>query len=163
MQNSTKRVSVWVLALAVAACKQAAPPIDLKAEEQKIIQLNEQWAAAIAAKNIDGTIAPYAPAAVYLLPNAEPAKGDAIRQAWSEVLQLPEMSLSFAPTHIGFDAAGTVAYDVGTYSFSFQSPAGKVEDHGKYVDIWRKIDGEWKVVVDIFNTSVPLPASPAQR
>ena len=44
--------------------------------------------AAIAAKNLDGTVAPYAPDAQFLAPNADPAKGEALRKAWGDTLQL---------------------------------------------------------------------------
>lgn len=32
---------------------------------------------------------------------------------------------------------------------------GKTIDKGKYICIWRKIDGQWKAYSDIFNTSLP--------
>ena len=37
---------------------------------------------------------------------------------------------------------------------------GNTIDKGKYMDVWRKIDGEWKVYSNIFNTS--MPAAPAK-
>jgi ketosteroid isomerase-like protein len=40
-------------------------------------------------------------------------------------------------------------------------PAGKpVTDRGKYVTIWKKqADGSWKVIADIFNSDLPMPAA----
>ncbi|PWT95689.1 MAG: hypothetical protein C5B52_17385 [Bacteroidetes bacterium] len=35
---------------------------------------------------------------------------------------------------------------------------GKTIDKGKYIGIWKKIDGEWKVYSNMFNSSLP-PAS----
>jgi ketosteroid isomerase-like protein len=32
---------------------------------------------------------------------------------------------------------------------------GKTIDKGKYVEVWRKEDGEWKLYSDIFNSSLP--------
>ena len=33
-----------------------------------------------------------------------------------------------------------------------------ISDSGKYVRIWKRVTGTWKVDVLIFNTSLPLPA-----
>ncbi|MGZ3338375.1 MAG: YybH family protein [Reyranella sp.] len=48
---------------------------------------------------------------------------------------------------------GDTAYEVGKYTLSGDS--GKVNDRGKYIVIWRKVGGQWKLYRDIFNTSVP--------
>jgi len=41
---------------------------------------------------------------------------------------------------------------------SFKDPSGKtIEDHGKYVTIWKKQSGKWKVAYDIFNTDLATP------
>jgi ketosteroid isomerase-like protein len=33
--------------------------------------------------------------------------------------------------------------------------SGKVNDRGKYIVIWRKVGGQWKLYRDIFNTNMP--------
>ncbi|HEU5168323.1 MAG TPA: hypothetical protein VFU29_22410 [Chitinophagaceae bacterium] len=33
---------------------------------------------------------------------------------------------------------------------------GNTIDKGKYIDIWREVDGDWKVYSNIFNTSMPV-------
>jgi hypothetical protein len=38
---------------------------------------------------------------------------------------------------------------------------GHVIDKGKYVEIWKKENGEWKIYADIWNTS--LPPAPAKK
>ncbi|MGZ5909440.1 MAG: YybH family protein [Reyranella sp.] len=48
---------------------------------------------------------------------------------------------------------GDTAYEVGKYTLSGDS--GKVNDRDKYIVIWRKVGGQWKLYRDIFNTSVP--------
>ena len=36
------------------------------------------------------------------------------------------------------------------------SPGGEpLTDTGKYVVVWRKIDGKWKAAADIFNSDLP--------
>jgi ketosteroid isomerase-like protein len=46
---------------------------------------------------------------------------------------------------------GDTAYEVGKYTLSGDS--GKVNDRGKYIVIWRKVGGQWKLYRDIFNTN----------
>jgi ketosteroid isomerase-like protein len=48
---------------------------------------------------------------------------------------------------------GDTAYEVGKYMLSGDS--GKVNDRGKYIVIWRKVGGQWKLYRDIFNTNMP--------
>ena len=45
------------------------------------------------------------------------------------------------------------AIDVG--SFVETAADGSHKDHGKYVAIWAKVDGSWKMVRDIWNSSMP--------
>ena len=52
------------------------------------------------------------------------------------------------------EGLGNTAYEVGKYTLLLDG--GKVADSGKYIVIWKKKDGQWKLYRDIFNTSVPL-------
>src|SRR4051812_18548573 len=46
------------------------------------------------------------------------------------------------------EGSGDMAYEVGEYTLSGRS--NKVTDQGKYIVIWKKVDGEWKLHRDIF-------------
>jgi ketosteroid isomerase-like protein len=71
---------------------------------------------------------------------------------------LKAFALTFEPTRIAVAQAGDVAYDIGTYSLAFDGGQGPVRDRGKYVVVWRKVSGDWKVAADIFNSDGPVPA-----
>ncbi|WGD34314.1 DUF4440 domain-containing protein [Olleya sp. YS] len=48
------------------------------------------------------------------------------------------------------------AYAYGTYEGTTLTPEGeKISWKGKYVNVWRKENGEWKVYLEIWN-SIPL-------
>ena len=48
------------------------------------------------------------------------------------------------------DASGETAVEVGRYRLT----AGDAEaDHGKYIVVWKNVDGRWKLHRDIWNTS----------
>jgi ketosteroid isomerase-like protein len=57
---------------------------------------------------------------------------------------------------IEVSASGDLAYVRGTDRITTKTPNGLVDDMGKWVDIWKKINGEWKVVVNIWNSDMPL-------
>ncbi|HVT34652.1 MAG TPA: nuclear transport factor 2 family protein [Nevskiaceae bacterium] len=159
--------------LLLAACSQPPPPApaappappkpDLKAEEATLRQADKDLVAAIAAKNIDAVLGFYASDAVMMAPNEAAQSGDALKKGWTDLMALPEVALDFSATSIGIDPDAEMAYDVGTYTFGMASPKGKVDDHGNYVEVWRKTGGKWKIVVDAHSSSVPLPqeAAPA--
>ena len=86
---------------------------------------------------------------------AEVKRTAAIAEAWGAMLQAPGATLTWTPTLIRVANAGDLAYDVGTYTFSFDGPDGKVTDTGKYVTVWTKVDGQWKIAADIGNSDLP--------
>ncbi len=136
-----------------AAC---APTVDRAAEEQAIRDLEREWVAAVAAGDTLAIANFFAENGYFMPPNAPRVDGrGAIRGAWAGMLQLPNVSLTFAPTEIVIAEAGDMAYDIGTYNFGLDGPDGRIEDKGKYVVVWRKVNGEWKVVADIFNSDNP--------
>ncbi|MGH7129678.1 MAG: YybH family protein [Planctomycetaceae bacterium] len=144
---------------AEVATTPAAATVDIAAEEQRIRELNGQFLAAVQRGDADAAAAVLAPDGRFMAPNMEAAEGTAaIRAAWTEAVAIPGFSLSFEPTEIVVASNGEMAYDVGTYESSFDGPSGPIENHGKYVTVWTKVDGQWRIAADIFNTD--LPAQP---
>jgi uncharacterized protein (TIGR02246 family) len=135
---------------------------DTTSDEAAIRKLDQQWVQAIAAKDLDKTVSFYSPDARLMPPNQPPSVGsEQIRKSWTEFLKTRGMSLVFEPTVVRVSPDGTMAYDVGTYTFSADSPDGGRQQHeGKYTQVWQKRDGNWKVVVDMFNSNQPPPRPP---
>ena len=78
-----------------------------------------------------------------------------VGKAWAGLLGLPGISLTFEPTRVEVSESADLAADVGVYALAFDGEGGRVEDEGKYVVVWRKVDGAWKVAADIFNSNLP--------
>lgn len=146
--------------LALTAC-QTVPVTDGAAEAAKIRALDAAWVEAVAAGDVAKMASFYSEDAVFMPPNEDALSGEAIRKSWADMAGLPKVHLTFAPNRVEVDGDGEMAIDVGTYQFSFESPAGPVQDHGKYAQVWEKKNGAWKCAVDIYNSSVPLPPPPA--
>lgn len=53
---------------------------------------------------------------------------------------------------------GTAAYvvDEGTYVMSYGAPP--VTERGKYLNVWKQVDGSWKIQTNIWNVSSPPAA-----
>ena len=141
-------------ALALLPGPSAAQSADLAAEEQQIGALNEGWLAAIAAKDVAAVAELYAEDGAILPPGSPIAEGrDAVAETWKGLFALPGFGLVFSPTRLEVASSGDMAYEIGNYELDFETDQGPLQDHGKYVVVWRKVDGAWKVAADIFNSN----------
>jgi len=74
--------------------------------------------------------------------------------------------ISWKASKVEVAKSGELGYIYGTYQDSVQDPKGgpPVRDTGKLVEIWkRQPDGEWKCIVDTYNSDLPLHPAPEQR
>lgn len=124
-------------------------------DEARIREISREWLVAAANRDVKTLGDFYAPDGRFMAPNAPAAEGrEAARAAWRDFLHLPSLALSFAPTMVQVAQSGDIAFGIGTYELSYESEQGRVQDRGKYVDLWEKIDGEWKLKADIFNSDL---------
>jgi uncharacterized protein (TIGR02246 family) len=131
--------------------------VDLQAEAETIRALDRQWQAAVDAKDVTAAAAVFAPDGIVMPANGPMIVGrEGIEMWFSEWLVSPEVSNSFAPDVIEVAASGDLAHDRGSYRFVMDTPEGRIEDVGKYVVVWKKIDGEWLAALDISNSDLPV-------
>ena len=89
-------------------------------------------------------------------PNAHVVSGpEARRKAWAALFAPAELVFYNAATKVEAARSGDLAYETGTFEESFKDATGTpVKVVGKYVVVWKKQpNGQWKAIVDIFNTS----------
>jgi len=91
-RNAERRFSAWILAcltlvLAASGCGKSQPPDTRAADEKALRDVDAQWSAAAATKNVDAAVSYYSDNAILLPPNS-PAATDkqTIRGIWSELL-----------------------------------------------------------------------------
>jgi uncharacterized protein (TIGR02246 family) len=148
-----------VLGLLVSGCSVASSTrtIDLKAEEQSIRQLDDQWNAAVQKKDIDAAVSFYAPDGSAMWPDAPAAKGTgAIRKAWADMFKAPNLQVSFGPEEIKVSQSGDLATDAGWAKVEMDTPQGHVKEDAKYLVVWTKVNGAWKAAYDTFNSNAPV-------
>ncbi|MFO0997441.1 MAG: DUF4440 domain-containing protein [Alphaproteobacteria bacterium] len=140
------------LLLALAACGRGEKA-DPAAEEQKIRAASTQWASVVGTKDAKAVVDFYAPDGVMMPAGAASIEGrDALTAAWQDLMAQPGFALSFETTKVGVAKSGDLAYETGTYELAFDGTDGPVKDKGKYTVVWKKVDGNWKAAVDIFNS-----------
>ena len=136
----------------------AAPGVDVNAEMLEIRELDRLWLVTFSEKDIEGAMQFFAPDAVLMPAHAPAIAGKESIQAWFESwLPNPAVTSTFAPDEIEVAASGDLAYDRGTYQFTMETPEGRFRDTGKYLIVWKIIDGEWKAIFDISNSDLASP------
>lgn len=149
------RLACATLLLAALGCT-AAPRADTAREEAAIRQLVSDWNGYLTAKNDSAIAALYAGDGVMLPPNMPRVSGTAgIRAFWAELWKM-NATLTLATVSVAVAPSGDLAVEEGNWDIAL----GDQKDHGKYLVVWRKASGGWKVAQDIWNSDQP-PAPPA--
>jgi uncharacterized protein (TIGR02246 family) len=153
------RVLRGVLAslLVMGGCTRA-PAADVASDAEAIRALSRSWLAADQARDVERAVSFYADDAVELASNTPLVVGkEAIRSWYRSWLPLPNVHITFATVTVQVGKAGDLAYERGTYEFTTETPKGVDVDKGKYLTVWQKIGGVWKVAADMANSDRPLP------
>ncbi|HLY63214.1 MAG TPA: DUF4440 domain-containing protein [Terriglobia bacterium] len=148
-----------------SACSQQTPVDTRTADETAIRNMDAQWSKTAGAHDLDGTLAYYSDDASVMASNVPIATGrEAIRAIWAPMC-VPDASVSWVANKVDVARSGDLAYSIGTYKDTAKDAQGKPEtDRGKLLEVWKKqADGKWKVVADIFNSDLPLPAPPEKK
>ena len=163
LRNAAVRLSLILLGFAslllIAGCNSAQQAPDTRAADEAAVRKTDaDWMKAAQTKKADDWVAFYADDAVVLPPNDKTVTGkDNIHKLIADLLALPGLSVSWAPTKAEVAKSGDLAYLYGTYQMSVTGPDGKpMDDHGKTLEIWKKQpDGEWKCIVDTWSSDLP--------
>jgi ketosteroid isomerase-like protein len=150
--------TLLVLAIGVAGSAQSPRRKTTDASRDAIRKADQNWLRVFATKHLDESVGFVLSNGSVLAPNALIATGrDAIGKLFSAFFALPDLKIEWHPVDIGVARSGELGYSTGAYKMSFKDPGGKtVEDHGKYVTVWKKqSNGKWKVAYDIFNSDLP--------
>jgi uncharacterized protein (TIGR02246 family) len=145
-----KKLMTLVFVLLATGCMQA-PQTDL--EGLKAMQ--DVWQSALDARDAAALAATYAEDGALMPPNSETVIGRAAIEA--NLTDSLASSISFGLKDTEVYAHGDVGYKVGTYTVS--DAGGATIDEGKYVEVWRHVDGKWQLHRDIWNSNLP-PAAP---
>jgi ketosteroid isomerase-like protein len=161
-QRNTAIIATAFVLLALGCNSTPQPPASTQAaDEAAVRQTDENWSKAAQSKKVDDWVAFYSDDAVILPPNDKKATGkEEVRKDIGELLSLPGLALSWAPSKVEVARSGDLAYTQGSYRMAFTDSHGKpATEQGKTLEIWKKqADGNWKCVADMWSSD--LPATP---
>ena len=141
-----KAVSLFVILLLLGAT--AAQARSVKAE---IDAANQQWAAAFNKGDAAAVAAFYTDQATILPPGADMATGrDAIQKFWAGAIQSGLKNVTLQA--VAVEQFGNAAREIGRVSLDVTNPQKPtVHVDGKYVVLWKRLHGTWKLDTDIWN------------
>jgi uncharacterized protein (TIGR02246 family) len=150
MKRTLLTIAFLLLGNAVLIAAEASA--DFKAAVQAAAK---DFPAALTAKDAARVGMMYTKDAIAFPPNSEMVTGrEAIQAFWKGIIDAG-MTITLEP--VNMDGGGDLGVEAGKYKIL---AAGKEVDQGKYVVVWKKEDGTWKLYRDIWNTSMPAPAAP---
>lgn len=124
--------------------------------EAAIRRANAECSANVHAANAQAIIDNYyAPDAVAMAPNMPALHGrEAIRQFWVGLFTAGAIDLALTSDNV--TQRDDVAVELGHYDLSITPKEGPaVKDKGKYLVMWKRSNGRWWAVEDIFNSDMP--------
>jgi ketosteroid isomerase-like protein len=144
------------LALLVLGCnQQQKPTFDLTAMKKIIKEKNNEFTKAHITKDSIAMVDIFTQDAKVFPPNSDAVIGrPAIAVLTSQYLKLDIKEFSEETT--AFYGNEDYLIDEGNYYFRYDNTIEK----GKYLNVWRKEDGNWKIYTNMWNTN--MPATPTK-
>lgn len=97
----------------------------------------------------------YSSDAILMPSNSEPVKGKDIVGFWGAALRMGVKDLKLDITDIS--GGGDIYAETG--NLELFGADNKLLDKGKYVVVWKKENGKWKMYRDIWNSNLPAPSA----
>jgi len=135
------------------------PQIDVAAEAEAVRARSEEVVAAEAAFDVEASAAFWADDAINQGAGMPQIQGkEAILELYRQYFESGMLKeFSGSTSHVEVSAAGDFAYEYGVNRFVIAGPQGDLLDMGKYLAVWKKIDGEWFIAALAFSSDAPEP------
>jgi len=154
-----KKIAVlFCICIALIECTRN-PKVDTVAEAEAIRSIENQWTVALQNKDIDKILSFASSEAVVMEPNSVIYVGlQASRKQLEKIFA--DTTILWNTTSSAIDitevsASGDLAYVRGINRSKIKSQTGLGENSDKWIDIWKKTDGKWKNIVQIWNSNNP--------
>ncbi|MFO1460267.1 MAG: DUF4440 domain-containing protein [Verrucomicrobiota bacterium] len=130
-------------------------------DKSQIIALDQAWGDAASSGRLADVVGFYAANATLVWPGTKAVQGTAaIRKSWKGMFrQFKGLRLRFIAKAIHISKEGDLASDFGVVEFS---ATGQSMMKAKYLVVWQKVRGEWRVLYDSWNTNTEAPAPAAK-
>jgi len=146
------RAVVFLMSASLLTLGSLSPTAQSGDVRAAIEAVNAKFGEAWGKKDAAAVTALYTANATLLPPNVGRVSGsEAILEFWKGAFAAAPPAAKLTTTEV--EAHGETAHEVGTYQM-FGSD-GKVVDTGKYVVVWKRQNGQWKMHHDIWNSDAP--------
>ena len=149
----TRTMAMIALAmLPISGCMQSPAPEPFPQD------VADAWVQRFAAHDAAGIAALYTEDAQLLPPDMEVVGGRAAIQEF--------VAKNNPPGGPAFEFATIETLVLGDYahrqgSFTVKGPDGSVLESGKFIELWKKVDGKWLIHRDMWSRNAPATAPPA--
>ena len=141
--------------LFVSAC--SGPAVDIEAETAAIRARGEALVAAESAMDTQRVLAFWAPDGILQGYGIPLVQGRDDLQAALDGFFQAVAEFGSTTTDIEVAGGGDMAWEFGVNRAVVAGPDGNLLDMGKYVAVWKKIDGKWYVAAVAFSSDAPAP------
>ncbi|ETN94706.1 Ketosteroid isomerase homolog [Zhouia amylolytica] len=154
-----KSLTLLVLILLIGSCKNTtkessntspAPAFDLEVVKAEIEAANQKYTERLAAGDSVGLSNLYTTDGKFMMPEAPSYEGrESITSVFSGILNSGISGIKLTTIEVW----GNETFVTEEGAFELFSGEDKV-DEGKYIVLWKKVDGEWHLLRDIFNSNL---------
>lgn len=133
------------------------PAVDLKAEEQAIRSLSMKWLELAKSRDVINMTALFIKDGVIYRENQEPAIGTAAiqDQFTKDFRDNPKYVPNWTTDRVDISSSADLAVEYGSYNETGRGLDGTGIDHGRFVTVYHKINGTWKVSSDCSISTKP--------
>jgi len=157
MPKKRNATTLLAFVLVCAAAVPVAPARAQQTDEQVIRAIDSTWLAAFAARDTVRIGTLYVTEAVGSYPNQPIARGvPAIVHSYAGLLAMPAVRMTAAPTMVTVSKSGDLATSTGTYHLTFNGQQGPVVDSGSYVEVFQKVNGQWRIANEVVTSAAPM-------
>lgn len=144
-------------AIMIAALSGCANQVDVAAEQASLMETDRAWAETASGEDLGQMVSFLAEDGAVFAPGLPVLRGrEAVQGFLSEASKAPGFSVGWEPTEVSVGEGGTLGYTSGVLVFTSADSAGNVmTEQSRYVTIWRKHEGDWKAVIDMWNAEPP--------
>jgi ketosteroid isomerase-like protein len=147
-----------VVAIVTASC---AKTVNVEQEKAALMAADKEWSQST--KDPAKFVGMMATDGSVLMHAAPRLTGtNALTQAYTQLSGAPGFALTWTADRAAVSASGDLGYTAGSSSMTMTNAAGTPSvEKGKYVTVWTKVNGAWKVLEDISNADAPTAVSSA--
>ena len=137
-------IFVLINGVALSACSDTKPAVDLEAEVEKVRAADQALLEAETNRDLDAAMVLFAEGAVLHPPDAPPIIGrEAVQAFYADWFGVPYTGIYSDSTTVVVSSAGDLAYLIGISHLEMDAPVGGGRLDGKYISLWQKVNGRW--------------------